>query len=348
MFACLIIPTDIVRAESTEIVTDLSTYNAQPSDQQIEDGKTYVLTSNSQTTSYQFGYVNYGDGNECNIIIRNLTMTTGQSCSALTFYNANGDWTINLYIDGNNTITAGSGGSWGGLCVNSTQYAGKTTINFCYVSDTSTLTLNGPSGGTQDATYQLGDEHKPEDAVLRTHSIEASLGENTEINTLKVAETPYTDINSAFNAAKTSKPLVLALNHTHAADTWQHNETQHWKVCSICTQEFDRADHLGGTATCQAKAVCDTCGENYGTLDPTNHSDLKHVEATAATAATEGNIEYWHCAGCGKCYSDENANTEITAEDIITDKLAPTIISGDKASVTQGDKKTLSFTSDAA
>ncbi len=322
MIACLVMPTDTVRAESSEIVTDLSAYTQQPSDQQIEDGKTYLLTSNKRITSYQFGYVNYGDGNECNIIIKDLTMLTGQRCSGLTFYNANGDWTINLYIDGTNIIDAGG---WGGLCVNSSQYAGKTTINFCYVSDSSSITINGSSGGTQDATYDLPDQYKPEDAVLRTHSVEASLGANTEINTLRVAATSYTDINSAFNAAKTSRPLLVTLRHTHAADAWQHNENQHWKICTICNREFDRVDHLGGTATCSTEAVCDTCGESYGAVEPTNHSNLKHVVQKAPTAAAEGNTEYWYCDGCDKYYSDEDANNEISLKDTVIDKLTPTI-----------------------
>ena len=40
------------------------------------------------------------------------------------------------------------------------------------------------------------------------------------------------------------------------------------------------------------------------------HSLVHHVPL-AATCETEGNIEYWSCAGCGKYFSDENAVTEI-------------------------------------
>ena len=36
--------------------------------------------------------------------------------------------------------------------------------------------------------------------------------------------------------------------------------------------------HTGGTAYCNKKAVCTTCGKEYGNLDPTNHSDLKPNE----------------------------------------------------------------------
>ena len=38
--------------------------------------------------------------------------------------------------------------------------------------------------------------------------------------------------------------------------------------------------------------------------------NMEHVEAKDATCMAEGNIEYWIC-GCGKCYKDAEANTEI-------------------------------------
>ncbi len=79
--------------------------------------------------------------------------------------------------------------------------------------------------------------------------------------------------------------------------------------------------HIGGTATCTEKAKCDICLEPYGELAPDNHSDLKHVDAKAATKTSEGNIEYWYCSGCGKYFSDANAENEITEADTITAKL---------------------------
>ena len=79
--------------------------------------------------------------------------------------------------------------------------------------------------------------------------------------------------------------------------------------------------HTGGTATCSAKAKCSVCGAEYGELDDKNHSNLKHVEAKAATTSAEGNIEYWYCAGCGKYYKDAAARQEITQADTVTAKL---------------------------
>ena len=107
-------------------------------------------------------------------------------------------------------------------------------------------------------------------------------------------------------------------------------------------------EHTGGTATCKDKAICEVCGESYGKLDPNNHANLKHIDAKAATKTSEGNIEYWYCDGCNKYYKDAKATQEITKADTVTPKLSPKITAGDGATVTQGEKKELSFTSDAS
>lgn len=50
----------------------------------------------------------------------------------------------------------------------------------------------------------------------------------------------------------------------HEFTVQKYDDTQHWKECSRCNAESTRENHSGGTATCQAKAVCDTCGQQYG------------------------------------------------------------------------------------
>ena len=91
--------------------------------------------------------------------------------------------------------------------------------------------------------------------------------------------------------------------------------------------------HTGGTATCAEKAVCEVCGKAYGELDPKNHTDLKHIPAKAATEDAEGNIEYWHCGGCNKYYSDKDGTKEIKKADTVTAKLPKTPPTGDTSSL---------------
>ena len=105
--------------------------------------------------------------------------------------------------------------------------------------------------------------------------------------------------------------------------------------------------HAGGKADCSNKPVCDTCGEEYGEVDSTNHN-LEHIPAKAATVTENGNTEYWHCKDCDKCFADENGKNEIGLSDTVIAKLPPEIIKGAGQSVTEGEKKVLSFTSNAA
>ena len=136
---------------------------------------------------------------------------------------------------------------------------------------------------------------------------------------------------------------------------WTSDATHHWHECAneSCdvTDNAGKngyAEHSGGKATCKDKAICEICGDSYGSLDPNNHTDLKHIDAKAATVAEEGNIAYWYCDGCKKYFSDAAATKEITKAATVTAKLPPKITAGDGAVVTQGEKKELTFTSDAS
>lgn len=79
--------------------------------------------------------------------------------------------------------------------------------------------------------------------------------------------------------------------------------------------------HIGGTATCNSGAICDDCGNEYGEVNPANHTNLVKTEAKPATHMTEGNIEYWYCDGCKKYYSDKAGTHMITLADTIIPKL---------------------------
>ena len=147
---------------------------------------------------------------------------------------------------------------------------------------------------------------------------------------------------------------IPATGHSWKSE-WTSDATHHWHECAneSCdvTDNAGKngyAEHSGGKATCKDQAICEICGDSYGSLDPNNHTDLKHIDAKAATAAEEGNIAYWYCDGCKKYFSDAAAIKEITKAATVTAKLPPKITAGDGAAVTQGKKKELTFTSDAS
>jgi hypothetical protein len=80
-------------------------------------------------------------------------------------------------------------------------------------------------------------------------------------------------------------------------------------------------EHTGGVATCHSLAICTICGEEYGDYDLNNHENMMHVVATASTATSDGNTEYWYCQYCDKYFSDEAATKEISKADTVIAKI---------------------------
>ena len=68
------------------------------------------------------------------------------------------------------------------------------------------------------------------------------------------------------------------------------NHTWEDGVCTVCGYA---CQHSGGTATCTDLAVCATCGESYGNLNPDNHDP--------SNAWTQENGKHYHACqnGCG-------------------------------------------------
>ena len=159
---------------------------------------------------------------------------------------------------------------------------------------------------------------------------------------------PWADECKYLAAAGKTLPVFKGQGdeHTHNGNWTSNGNGKHSRRCTCNVVETQNCS--GGKATCKDKAICEICGDSYGSLDPNNHTDLKHIDAKAATAAEEGNIAYWYCDGCKKYFSDAAATKEITKAATVSAKLPPKITAGDGAAVTQGEKKELTFTSDAS
>ena len=117
--------------------------------------------------------------------------------------------------------------------------------------------------------------------------------------------------------------MTVTVNGGHTFGEWTSNgDGTHSRECTVngC-KGVETMACSGGNATCTEKAVCEYCGKAYGKLDSNNHTDLKHIDAKAATKTAEGNIEYWYCGGCDKYYSDKDGINEIKKADTVTAKL---------------------------
>ena len=117
--------------------------------------------------------------------------------------------------------------------------------------------------------------------------------------------------------------MTVTVNDGHTFGEWVSNgDGTHSRECTVdgC-KGVETMACSGGKATCTEKAVCEYCGKAYGKPDSNNHTDLKHIDAKAATKTAEGNIEYWYCGGCDKYYSDKDGINEIKKADTVTAKL---------------------------
>ena len=117
--------------------------------------------------------------------------------------------------------------------------------------------------------------------------------------------------------------MTVTVNGGHTFGEWASNgDGTHSRKCTVdgC-KGVETMACSGGNATCAEKAVCEYCGKAYGKPDSNNHTDLKHIDAKAATKTAEGNIEYWYCGGCDKYYSDKDGINEIKKADTVTAKL---------------------------
>ena len=82
------------------------------------------------------------------------------------------------------------------------------------------------------------------------------------------------------------------------------------------------------------------------TIRAASHT-LNRTDAKEATATETGNIEYWQCTDCQQYFSDEAGTKVITLNDTVISKLSPEIIEGMGQSITEGEKKALTFRSNA-
>ena len=107
---------------------------------------------------------------------------------------------------------------------------------------------------------------------------------------------------------------VLSPVHTPAS-VWSTDESRHWHVCSGCSQALSPAAHDYDGAD---DPICNTCGY-------TRHIHaLTPVSAVSATCSSAGSIEHYHCADCGKLFRDGAGTQELTAEEVVIEKLSHT------------------------
>ena len=172
--------------------------------------------------------------------------------------------------------------------------------------DEQKIIVTDKAGNTAEMTVTVNDGH--------TFGEWASNGDGTHTRTCTVDGcSAGTQTENCIDANKDHKCDICDYIISECADDNKDHK------CDYCGKKL--TEHTGGKATCAEKAVCEVCGKAYGEFDANNHSDLKHIDAKAATKDAEGNIEYWYCEGCGKYFSDKDGTKEIKKADTVTAKL---------------------------
>ena len=200
-----------------------------------------------------------------------------------------------------------------------------TSGNVAYIN-TNGIVLDGTSpvitGIENGKTYCESQTVTIDEKYIDTVTVNGTAVELDENNSFILPADGEQKIIVTDKAGNTAE-MTVTVNGGHTFGEWASNgDGTHSRECTVdgCNG-LETKDCSGGKATCTEKAVCEYCGKAYGKPDSNNHTDLKHIDAKAATKTAEGNIEYWYCGGCDKYYSDKYGINEIKKADTVTAKL---------------------------
>ena len=123
----------------------------------------------------------------------------------------------------------------------------------------------------------------------------------------------------------TLRAMITPEQATEKAVTWISNNTNIATVDENGTVTAVSVGTVIITVTTADDSKTATCEVTVA------HSDLKHFDRKEATCTEPGNIEYWHCEGCGKYFSDAEGKSEIN--------LAQTVINATGHKLTKTEAK---------
>ena len=147
------------------------------------------------------------------------------------------------------------------------MYSSNQTVTLASSTDGATIyyTTDGTAPSIGDDGKPSGTTKKYSDAISVTGT--QGLTESTTIKAIAVKSGMYTSEMSEF-------VYTIEIPHVHSFTNaeWKHDGTKHWKECTNANCDksagyiSDEAEHSGGTASYFKKAVCSSCGEEYGEL----------------------------------------------------------------------------------
>ena len=125
----------------------------------------------------------------------------------------------------------------------------------------------------------------------------------SRVETAATCTTSGTRRYSCTDCGYTYTTTISALGHDWS-DEWTTDGTSHWHECSRCDEINDKANHSGGTATCNALAKCSVCGKSYGSYG--SHS---YVASSVASTSTYCSDTKYTCRYCSSYYYSSTKTT---------------------------------------
>ena len=138
-------------------------------------------------------------------------------------------------------------------------------------------------GGTATCTAKAQCEDcKAEYGELAAHQFTAETVAESYLASAATCTEPAVYYTScAACGAKGTEIFTVGEPLDHDWGDWTSNgDGTHTRTCSRDATHTETGDCTGGTATCMAKAECETCGGAYGETDPDNHADGCYPEWT--------------------------------------------------------------------
>ena len=134
-----------------------------------------------------------------------------------------------------------------------------------------------------------------------------------------------TELSLDVDGTYTLRAMITPEQATDEAVTWISNNTNIATVDENGTVTAVSVGIVTITVTTTDDSKTATCEVTV------THSDLKHFDRKEATCTERGNIEYWHCEGCDKYFSDAVGKSEIN--------LAQTVINATGHKLTKTEAK---------
>ena len=254
----------------------------------------YIITGTSTgvDTCLDFYSIPYGKSQATEpvtytVTFKGVTITAGTYCTALRF--GSGEWnganiTLNLINTGTSSVQ---------LKYNHAMFSNQFNEN-----NRKSVTVNIDNTLNSSLTLRGGPKDPDGDWGMAGTNVTVHIGDKT--------------ITTRENVSTVTIEHILKREPAKAPTCTEEGHIEHYR-CAVegCGKLFDDVD---GTKELTAVDVS----------VPALGHDLQKVPAKAATYEQEGNIEYYRCTRCGKLLSDANGTKELTAGEVILEKLVRT------------------------